>query len=180
MKNKLPLLISYGAVISIPMILMSVLIWVIDVNQNKAIGWISILVYAITIYFAQKHFRDQQNDGLISYGKLYGNTILMILFTAIIMGIYSFIFYKLIAPEEITKMLDMVKISLYDQNLPEDQIKKAYEYNEKYIMTPISLSIMDVFSTVFQGALISLITSIFIKKKPDSFDEAMKEIENQE
>ncbi len=172
--------LSYGAVMIAPMVLMSLLIWIFNLGQNKAIGWISILVFLVTIFFVQKHFRDNVNEGLISYGKLYGKTLIMLLLGAVMMGIYTYIFYKWIAPEELTKMLDMVKMQLYEQELPESQIKMAYEYNEKYIMIPGSMAFFSVITTVFQGAVIALITGIFVKKKADSFTEIMKEIKTEE
>jgi len=96
------------------------------------------------------------------------------------MGIYTYIFYKWIAPEELTKMLDMVKIQLYEQELPESQLKQAYEYNEKYIMIPGSMAFFSVITTVFQGVIIALITGIFVKKKADSYTEIMKELKTEE
>lgn len=172
--------LSYGTVMIAPMILMSLIIWIFNLGQNKSIGWISILVFIITIFFVQKHFRDNVYDGFISYGKLYGKTLLMLLFGAVIMGIYTYVFYKWIAPEELTKMLDMVKIQLYEQELPESQLKQAYEYNEKYIMIPGSMAFFSVITTVFQGVIIALITGIFVKKKADSYTEFMKELKTEE
>jgi hypothetical protein len=49
----------------------------------------------------------------------------------------------------------------------------------KKFTTPLSISIMTVFSYTFWGFLFSLITSAFLKKKSNSYDAAMAEIERE-
>ncbi len=52
---------------------------------------------------------------------------------------------------------------------------------QRKLMTPPIMSATQVLNGVFYGLIISLITSIFMKKKSaDGFDEAMKEIDDEE
>jgi hypothetical protein len=50
------------------------------------------------------------------------------------------------------------------------------------MMTPGWLSIMGLVGSVFSGTIVSLLTSIFVKKQPseDAFDEAMEEVKTEE
>ena len=104
----------------------------------------------------------------------------MIIVAAVIMFIYTYVFYKLIAPDQIQKMLDMVKIQMYDSEMTEAQAKQAFEFNRKYIMNPLSMSIISLGVTIFQGLIVSLIISIFNKKKLDGFSEIMKDVSDTE
>lgn len=176
MGKKFTTILSYGAIISLPMILMSVFAYVFDISSNKAFGWVSFLVFIITIFFIQRHYRDNYYDGFVSYGKMLGGTLLMLIVASIVMFLYSYIFYGFIAPEQITKMIDAARIGMYEQELSNSQINKSMEYMAKYVFTPISLSLMGLFTTFGQGLIVSLLTSIFTKKIRDGYSEAMKDI----
>lgn len=179
MGNKFKTILILGAVISLPMILMSVMAYVFDMSESKSFGWISTAVFIVTIVFVQRYYRINFYEGFVSYGKLLGGTILMLVFASIIMFIYTFMFYQFIAPEQIAQMLEMAKINMYEQELSSSQISKSIDFMTNYVFTPIALSITSLFMTFIQGLLISLITSIFIKKNADGFTEAMKGVENE-
>ncbi len=178
MGKKFKNILVYGLVLSLPMILMSVFAYVFDITENKAFGWVSVLVFIISIFFVQRHFRDNFYNGFAPYGKLFGSTLLIIIVSAIMMFAYTFIFYKFIAPEQITRLIDTAKISMYEQEgISSAQINKSIEYMTKYVFTPIAMSLMGFGATIGQGLIISLITTaINKKKKKDGFDAAMDEI----
>ena len=180
MGKKFKTILTLGAIISLPMILMSVMAYVFNINENKWFGWLSFIVFIITIVLVQRHYRINFYEGFASYGKIFGGTLLMLLIASAIMFIYTFLFYQFIAPEQIAKMLDMAKINMYDQGLSSSQISKSIDFLTNYVFTPIALSITSLFSTFLQGLLIALITSIFTKKNADGFTEAMKGLENEQ
>ncbi len=103
------------------------------------------------------------------------------LYGAAIIAIVMFIFYKVIDPDalETLKKLGSMKAEeeMYKQGLSEAEMEMAVEMTQK-MMTPFILAIGTVFGLTFWGFIISLITSAFIaKKKPNGFQDAMKEIE---
>ena len=179
MGKKFKTILTLGAIISLPMILISVMAYVFDISESKWFGWLSFLIFIATIVLVQRYYRINFYEGFVSYGKMFGGTLLMLLFASAIMFIYSFLFYQFIAPEQIAKMLDMAKINMYDQGLSSSQISKSVDFMTNYVFTPIALSITSLFSTFIQGLLIALITSIFTKKNADGFTEAMKGVENE-
>ncbi|MBN2779224.1 MAG: DUF4199 domain-containing protein [Bacteroidales bacterium] len=181
MGQKFKIILTYGALISLPMILMSVIAFVFDITENKAFGWISMIVFIATIVLVQKMYRDGYCEGFVSYGKLFGGTLLMVIVASLIMFFYTFVFYKLIAPEQIDKLLEIARVNLYEQEgMTSAQINQSYEYMTKYIFTPVSLSLTALLSTFGQGLVFSLITGIFLKRKADGFTEAMRDINETE
>jgi len=181
MNKKLKTVLTYGAIFSLPMILMSVLAYVFDMGQNKAFGWISIIIFITTLVIVQRSLRENYYKGFVSYGKLLGITLLVLTTSSIIMFLYTLLFYKVIAPEQIDKMLEIARANLYENDqLSTAQIKQSIEFMTKYVFTPIALSLTALGSTFGQGLVFSLITGIFIKKKQDGFTEAMKEINETE
>lgn len=179
MKTKLNIILKYGAYISLPMILLSVIGYVFNIESSKSYGWLTVLVFVLTVFFVQKFYRDEFYGGFVKYGKLLGDTMLMLLVGSIIIFLYTMVFYRFIAPEQIQAMLDMVDDQLYSQGLSDSEIEMSLAVLKK-IYTPLGLSVSAMFSTLFQGFLISLITCIFNKRKKDGFSEAMQEVKEED
>ena len=179
MNAKINIVFKYGLIISLPMILLSVISHVFNIQDSRSYGWLGILIFIITIYFVQKMYRQEFYQGFASYGKLLGDTCLMLIFTSAMMFVYSFIFYKYISPEFIEKILLLAEDSLYDKNFSQPEIEQSMVYIKK-INSPAGLSIMSFFSTYIQGFIIALIISIINKKSKDAFSEAMKNIDETE
>lgn len=176
MGKKTKMILSLGAIISLPIILMSVIAYAFDLSDAKWFGWISMLVFVLSIVFVQRYYRNNFYGGYISYSKLLGGTMLMVLIASVIMFIYTYVFYEFIAPEQLDKMLNLAEANLYEQELSK---ARSLEMMKKYVLTPIALSISTVFSTFIQGFIVALISSAFIKKNTDAFAEAMKGVENE-
>ena len=70
---------------------------------------------------------------------------------------------------------------MLQKGMTEDQIEAAMTMTSK-MFTPGWMSIMGLFGSVFIGTIISLLSSIFIKKQPneDTFDEAMEDVKTGE
>ncbi|MDY0316042.1 MAG: DUF4199 domain-containing protein [Bacteroidales bacterium] len=180
MSKKFKIILSLGAIICLQMILMSVIAYAFEMSDAKWFGYLSFLIFIITIVFVQKYYRDNFYDGYANYSKIFGGTFLMIIVASVIVFLYTFLFYKFVAPEQIVKMLEMAEINLYEQDkLTQAQIDTAINSMKTYVFTPIALSLSSVLTTVFQGVIVALVSSIFIKKNPDAFADAMKGIDNE-
>ncbi|NLP21026.1 MAG: hypothetical protein GX378_09735, partial [Bacteroidales bacterium] len=79
MGKKTKMILSLGAIISLPIILMSVIAYAFDLSDAKWFGWISMLVFVLSIVFVQRYYRNNFYGGYISYSKLLGGTMLMVL-----------------------------------------------------------------------------------------------------
>lgn len=180
MGKKFKVILAYGAVLSLPMILMSVMAYVFSINDSKSFGWISFVVFAASIVLIQLHYKKNFYDGFANYGKVLGGTVLMLIVTAVILLIYTFIFYKFVAPEVLANMLDMAILKMEEQQgISSTEITKVSAYLGNYVFTPIAMSLVTMATTFFQGLLISLISAIFTRKNNDAFTEAMKDIDNE-
>ena len=162
---------NYGAIMGAILISISILSYMLDMSQSFVIGLINYVILATLLFYFAKKYRDDVNDGSISYGRAYGVSVLTALFASIILGFYTFLFFKLIAPEAIDKMLIEVEEKLIQQNpnMPEDQLEMAINMTKKF-MNPAMMFISTILGFTFMGALFSLITSIFVKKAPSPFD----------
>lgn len=169
---------NFGAIAGFALIIVTVIFYFFNLEQNYVASFIFYVVLIGVIVIGTRFLRDKILLGHISYGRALGSGTAISLFASIIVAFYMFLFLKFIDTSAIEKMFSMMEDSMYQQGMPEEQIDMAMEMSRKFT-TPFTIALGTVFSYVFWGFLFSLITSIFIKKKSNSYDAAMSEIEKE-
>ena len=105
----------------------------------------------------------------MSYGQGVGQGVLVSLFGSILLGFFTYAFFKFASPESLQEIIDMTESKLEDQGLSEDQIEMTMKMQTK-IMTPGIMGIITIFTYVFLGLIVSLITAAILKKEnPNPF-----------
>jgi hypothetical protein len=170
----------YGLYLGIGLVLYSVILYVTGQNTNTTLGYISILLSTVGIVLAQIYYRNRELNGVISYGQAVGFGVATILFAGIIAALYNIIIFK-IDPSLIEQIKSAQEEAMLKKGMSEDQIEAGMSMMSK-MMTPGIMAISALIGSVFYGTIISLISSIFIKKEPseDAFDEAMEEVKTEE
>lgn len=179
MENKPSMFIStlkHGVLLGIALIVYALILYLFDATYAKVLPNLSFLIIAIGLFLAAKAYRDKALDGSMSYGKALGYSFVVLIFASLLNAIYSYIFNKFIDPEMMAKGLEMVREELYSQGLPEEQLDMTMSWQEKIFQPGIG-AIMGFFGMLIFGFIISLITSIFVKKQGDPYQEAMQDID---
>jgi len=171
----------YGLYLALALTLFSVITYVTGLILNPKIGYVSIALTIIGIVIAQILYRNRELNGAITYGQALGFGVAIMLFTGIVTALYTLVLYTFIDPSLIDQMKAAQEEAMLAKGLTEDQIDAAMSMASK-MMSPVWMSIMGLVGSVFSGTIISLITSIFIKKQPnlDAFDEAMEDVKTEE
>jgi len=171
----------YGLYLALALTLFSVILYATGLILNQKIGYISLVIYVVGIILAQIHYRDSELNGNISYSQALGFGVSIMLFSGIITALYTIILYTIIDPGLIEQMKNIQEEAMLKKGMSEDQIETAMSIASK-MMSPAWLSIMGLFGSVFMGTVVSLITSIFVKKQSndDAFDEAMEDVKTEE
>ena len=171
---------TYGLYLGIVVTLYSVILYVAGQNTNKSLGYVSFLLYTIGIVLSQINYRNRELNGAISYGQAVGFGVAVMLCVGIITSLYNIIIFK-IDPGLIEQIKAMTEEQYLKSGMSEDQVEAAMAVASK-MMTPGVLAISALISSLFGGTIISLITSIFVKKpaNEDAFDEAMEDIKTEE
>lgn len=170
----------YGLYLGIAVVLFSVILYVSGQMLNSAINWISFVIIAAGIYLSQLNYRNKELNGFIKYSTALGFGIAVALFSGIIQTVYTIVIYKL-DPSLLDQMRMLQEEAMLKQGLPEESIETATEMMSK-LQSPALLAFSGLFSVVLIGFIISLITSIFIKKTDEgsAFEEAMEEVQQDE
>ncbi len=140
----------------------------LDFSTQEIYGYVSIIISLSFVFFGIKHFRDRENNGLISFGKGLAIGLLISLFASVTFGLYNVIYVEYIDPEFMTKYYDY-SVEQVSKTLSGDELqaklKKMEEEKDLFAQPFMNFSLM--FLTVFMiGLIISLISSLVLSKKP--------------
>jgi hypothetical protein len=124
---------------------------------------IVFLIYRYTI-----RFRDLECNGEISYGRAFSYIILLFFYAALISTAVKYIFFRFINPgfldtmfQDTMKMMQVMKMSMNNAEI--DQTQKMF--------TPLSFSMLYIWSNVIMGVIVGLIMAVFVKKDKSIFEE---------
>ena len=172
---------AYGLYLAVALTLFSVILYVSGMILNEKMGYISFAIIIAGIVISQINYREKELNGVISYGEAVGFGVAIMLFAGIVTALYTLILYTFVDPGLIEQMKVMQEEALLQKGMSEDQIDAAMSMTSK-MMTPGWMAIMGLVGSVFMGTIVSLITSIFIKKQPNenAFDDAMEEVKTDE
>ncbi|MDD3875331.1 MAG: DUF4199 domain-containing protein [Bacteroidales bacterium] len=159
----------YGAIIGILLVSVILLSYVFNMTTQRAIGYFQYIIIVGGITLAQIKYRNNNLNGYMSYGKALGFGTLTIFYASVITGFFTYILYAFIEPGLIEQILEMTEQAMVDKGMSDEEIDMALTFSRKFT-SPTILAVSAVFGSTFIGFLFSLITSIFTKKKDDSFE----------
>lgn len=162
--------LNYGAVLGLVLMVLSLLVFVLELYEAS---WINYISYAISIggivYGIKKH-RDTERGGVISYGGALGYGTLIALFAGIIIAFVTYIYLGYVDDGFVQFQIEEQERQMYERGMADGQIEQSMAYVRKF-STPGVFAIFGVLGNVFMGFIISLIAAAFLKKQPEHFDD---------
>ena len=120
-------------------------------STQEVLGYTSMIVSLIFVFFGIKHFRDRENEGSVSFGKALIIGLLISLITALGFGIGDYIYTTAINPDFFEEYAAAMRSQGYEGEIPE--------------MTSV-LGALVMFATVtILGLIISIISALILQKK---------------
>jgi len=170
-----------GLYLGIILILYNVILYITNQNLNTSLGLISYVILAAGVVYFQIQYRDHELGGFISYGTAFGYGVTLMAFSGIIQSLYTVVLIKFIDPGILDQIRIMQEEQMIKQGVSEEQIEMASKMMDAF-RSPIIIAISGLFSFALLGVIISLISSIFVKKIDDenAFDEAMSDLKSEE
>ncbi|MCD4833472.1 MAG: DUF4199 domain-containing protein [Bacteroidales bacterium] len=165
-----------GIILGLALIVFSVLLYIFDLNLKSYMNWFNYLIIVGIVVYATKTYRDNNLNGYMTYGQALGLGTLILVFGVLISNIYNYIFMTVIDPDYLSKMLVMIEEKLLEKGMSDDQIEMVLSMQRK-MLTPLIASLSDFAGKSIFGFIIILITSAFLKKEGDPYQEAMQDIE---
>jgi len=160
--------LGYGVIIALAIIVLSLILFLIDLDQNKPLQFLSYAILLAGIILAQLNYRNKYQLGYIEYGKAFMVGMLTSLFLALIMGIYTYIFFKYINPGAMEEIMVLQEQKMMDMGMSDMEIEQGLAVAEKFQSVGM-YTFFAVLGNFLIGTVISLITAIFIKKEDTSW-----------
>ncbi len=160
--------LTLGVYMAIAVVLYSVVLYVTGFGFNKTAGYGSIAILIIGIILIQLNYKKQQ-DGFLTYGQGVGVSVIAMISVGVISLVYTYLLYAVIDPDYYQQFLlfmeEQTTAAMIERGMTEDQIQMSIEMQQKF-QTPVILAGGALVNSVIVGLIVSLISSIFIKKKP--------------
>jgi hypothetical protein len=168
----------WGLIIALSSMIVTTIYYSTDNMFSQSASWISIAIFIVGIVLVTLSYKKSIDQNTpFPYSKALGLGVSTMFFASLILAVFTFVLYKIIDPGLVDEMLTFTEDKLLESGVNENMIEQQIEMQRKF-MTPAILSLSQVFTIVLYGLVISLITSIFLKKKTeDSFEAAMNEID---
>lgn len=153
-----------GVIFALIGIVYSLVIYFLDLSLNKIQGWILLVLQIVILYFLIKSYRDNYKYGMITYSQALGAGMIIFLYYAIIMAVFTYLLYAVIDPGLVDKQLAFTEEQIIKRGLPEATVEAQMKVQEK-IMKPAIMAPLSIFGVMFQGLIMSLIIAAFVHKE---------------
>ena len=160
--------LNYGIILGFVSILISVALYATGMTykQDWKTGSIGFIVTVVIIVMGIKKFKEA-NGGFLSVGQGLKTGVGIALIGSVISIIYLMVFMNYIEPDYMEKSLEVAREKLMEnQSLSEDQVEQALEI-QKNFSSPAIIAAVGLIWSIFLGFIISLITSLIMKKNEE-------------
>lgn len=122
-----------------------------DITTNEAFGYATIVASLLFVYFGIRHFRDQQNNGKLSFKNGIVIGLLITVFTAIGIAIADYIYTAVLNPDFFAEYAEKMKA--------EDPTVEIQEFTS----TQGAVFMFAIVSMI--GLIITLISALILQRK---------------
>jgi len=158
--------LMYGVYLGLTLIVYSLLLFLLDVDSESWLKWISYVIMAAGIFWAMISIRDKQLGGFMSYGKAFGSGFWTVLFASVLTAIFTYFYVIYIDTGMIDEILLKAEESMLEgnPNMSDEQLDQALAMTEKFT-SPVMISVWAFIANVIFGTILSLIIAIFAKRE---------------
>jgi hypothetical protein len=160
--------LGYGVIIALAIIVFSLILFLLNMARDSALQYLTYLILLGGLFLAQTNFRNKYMGGFIEYGKAFTVGLLTSIFLSIIMGIYTFIFFKYIDPGAMEEAMTLAEQKMMDRGMSDMEVEQGMAIARKFQGVGF-YTFFAIAGNIFIGSILSLITSIFVKKENTDF-----------
>jgi len=136
-------------------------------GEGVAESYLFIITLGIISIVLVKKYRDKELEGYITFGQAFNSTLLSFLISGISGSIVNFIFYRLLHPDAVEKMLKASEVKMIAKGINEATIASSLKLS-RFLYTNMAFNIfMVAMMCALFGAVTGLIVGAICRKKPD-------------
>ena len=166
------IVLRYGIYSTIFIIaLMSVFFFLVrnlNYDKQEVAGYLSMLVSMVFVFFGIKHYRNEKNNGFLTFGQGLKVGVLIVLFPSVCFGLFDVLYTSVLNPHWMSDYTNYY-LTHFKQSLPtaEFEVKKRQlEASMKLFSNPL-MQFFIMFITVFIiGFIVTIISALALRRKP--------------
>ena len=161
----MPSLVS-GLMLGVLLVIYSLVLYLFDFNENVWLAAVSYLITGAFLFFAITSFRDNKQNGFLTFGKGVGLGTLIGFFASLILALFTYIYISYIDPGVIEESMIRAEESILQSqpNISDDDLDKAMEMVEIFT-SPGMMAVMGIIWYTMVSVVLSLLISIFAKRE---------------
>lgn len=160
-QTSLPIALKWGIIVALSNMLLTILMFFLNINHNSPTAWLSYLVVIAGLFVAMKEYRD--DNSVMSFGEAFKLGMQLILVSAVLSSLF-FIFYVYFINTNLTEqILLQTEEKMRAQGQSDEVIEQSMGYVKMY-MTPVMMSVMSFISMIIMGAIFSVAMSLFMRR----------------
>ncbi len=158
--------IMSGIYLGIALIVYSLVMFLIEIDRESPIMYVSYVILAIGLFWAIISFRDKHNGGFIDYKGAFSAGFFTGLFASILTGIFMFVYAQYIDPGLVDEILLNAEEQMLEQNpnMSDEQIDQALSITES-MTSPVMMMVWGFVGNLIVSTILSLIIAIFAKRE---------------
>jgi hypothetical protein len=156
--------LTNGLILGLTGVVYTLLMYFLNLSFNKVQGPVFLIIQIVLLFFLLKSYRDNFMHGQITYGQSVGASVIIFLYYAIIMAVFTYILNAFIDTGLAAKQLAFAEEAMVKKGIPQSAIDTGMSIQRK-IMKPAILAPLSIFGNMLWGVIISLLVSIFVKKE---------------
>ena len=160
--------LGYGVIIALAVIVLTLILFLLNLDQVKGLAWLAYVILFGGLWLGQLNYRNKYLGGFITYGKAVRIGLLISVFIGIIMGIFTFVFYKYINPGGIEEAMLLAEQNMMDQGSTDLEIEQGMMIARKFSSVGM-FTFTAIAANILLGLIFSLITAVFVKKEDSGF-----------
>ncbi len=154
-----------GLIISLVLIILSVIGYIANMDQQSWYKWLSVLIFCVGIIYACINFGKQSDDN-VTFGNAFAYGFKTSAVVTCIMIVFLVVFI-LVFPEMKDKAMDIARKSMEEkQGMSAEQIETGLSFVRKSFMLFAILG--SLFLYLVTGVIASLIGAAVTKKNPQT------------
>ena len=164
-------IIRYGIYAGIILCALSLISWFalsdLDFGLQEVLGYVSMVLALLFVYFGIRHYRERENNGVLSLSDGLRIGLGISLIAAICFGLLDLVYVKWMNPEFMDQyyesVLDQMETSLPAEEFEEKRLEME---SQKALFSNPWISFLVMSITVFLiGIIISLLSALLLRRK---------------
>ena len=131
------------------------------------LSWALVACIVVAMWKLSEQYRDNENEGFISFGKAFGFAVLSFLYASLISAVVRITYY-IINPNYFD---DLINEALLTMEQMGTQVTVEVEQMMTVILSPVFWSFLVILGNMILGVIVGLIVAAIVQKEKGVFEE---------